>query len=69
MPPHHGEYRYLPPQRWLHTLNRGGVAFLYHPCTSSEQVDQLKALAQDCLNSYVVTPYPDLSRDQVGVVV
>lgn len=67
MTPSYGEYKYLPPQRWLHTLKRGGVAFLYHPCTNIEQVEQLKALARECLNMYVVTPYPHLTEEQVCI--
>lgn len=64
-----GEYHYLPPQRWLHTVSRGGVAFLYHPCAYSEQVDQLKELARSCLNQYIVSPYPHLSEESPLAVV
>ena len=59
-----GEYQYLPPQRWLHTIKKGGVAFLYHPCTDEEQVDQLRVVARDYLN-HVLTPYPNLTNEEV----
>ncbi len=61
-----GEYSYLPPHRWLHNLEHGGVALLYHPCAS----DTLKAGLRDYATSravdaggafrWVMSPYPDL---------
>ncbi len=30
--PAFGEYRYLPPPRWVHALEHGAAVFLYHPC-------------------------------------
>ena len=60
-----GEYQYLPPQRWLHTLKKGGLALLYHPCVNEEQVDLLRRLSLSCLNDYVLTPYPNLTREEV----
>lgn len=66
--PKFGDYQYLPPQRWLHTLKLGGVAFLYHPCTHSEQVGQLEELARSCLNQYVLTPYPHLTENYVSAL-
>ena len=68
VPPQHGEYKYLPPQRWLNTLKMGGVAFLYHPCTSNEQIELLRDLAMTCVNRYVITPYAELSQDYVSGV-
>jgi hypothetical protein len=61
-----GEYIYLPPQRWLHNLEHGGVAFLYHPCVSEEVKEALRSYAQsqpdDITGKYrwIMTPYPDL---------
>lgn len=61
-----GEYAFLPPQRYLHNLEHGGVAFLYHPCAPAETVDALRALAQaqpaDEAGDFrwILTPYPDL---------
>eukprot|EP00493_Phyllostaurus_siculus_P003926 UN03942 len=28
--PKWGEYEFLPPQRWLHAIEHGGIAFLYN---------------------------------------
>lgn len=66
--PKYGDYRYLPPQRWLHTLKTGGVAFLYHPCADPDQIDRLKFLAQSCLKAYIITPYKNLTKDKVRVL-
>ena len=42
-----GEYTYLPPQRWLHNLEHGGITFLYHPCADQRIIDELKELIND----------------------
>ncbi len=61
-----GEYDFLPPQNWVHNLEHGGVAFLYHPCAPAAVVDYLRALAQTRPADdggpfrWVLTPYPDL---------
>ncbi len=68
LPPEPGEYNYLPPQRWLNLLRRGGVAFLYHPCTDELLVDDLRTVAQSCLNYYVMTPYPNLTEAMVRLL-
>jgi len=64
--PKYGEYHYLPPQRWLHALHLGAVAFLYHPCAPLDQIAALKQLAHSCLWKHVITPYPHLNRTQVS---
>lgn len=61
-----GEYDFLPPQRWLHNLEHGGAAFLYHPCADAALVDALRTYAQarpaddGGAFRWVLTPYPDL---------
>ncbi|MCC6622047.1 MAG: DUF3105 domain-containing protein [Deltaproteobacteria bacterium] len=61
-----GEYDYLPPQRWLHNLEHGGIALLYDPCVASELVDALREFARarpdDASGPFrwVLTPYPGL---------
>lgn len=40
-----GEYASLAPQRWVHNLEHGGVALLYHPCAGDEAVETLRAYA------------------------
>lgn len=60
-----GEYEFLPVQRWLHNLEHGGAAFLYHPCADEALVAELRAAAKaqtdpDGDFRYVLTPYPNL---------
>lgn len=61
-----GEFSYLPPQRWLHNLEHGGAALLYHPCAPAEVVDGLRAYAQGRADDeggafrWILTPYADL---------
>lgn len=61
-----GEYSFLPPQRYLHNLEHGGIALLYHPCADAETVDALRALARERPEDdggpfrWVLTPYPGL---------
>ncbi len=61
-----GEYDFLPPQRWLHNLEHGGVALLYHPCVDASVVDELRAVAAAQADDdtgafrYTLTPYADL---------
>lgn len=61
-----GEYDYLPPERWVHNLEHGGVAFLYDPCDPAAVVDALRAFAtaRPADDSgpfrWVMTPYPGL---------
>lgn len=64
-----GEYRSLPPQRWLHNLEHGGIALLYHPCAPAEVVDELRALAQARGEDFrwILAPYEGL-QSAVAVV-
>lgn len=61
-----GEYAFLPQQRWLHNLEHGGMAFLYHPCAPQGMVDLLRAFAESQPDDaggpfrWVMTPYPNL---------
>ena len=61
-----GEYAYLPPQRWVHNLEHGGIVFLYHPCADPALVDELRAFAKsrpaDAAGEFrwILTPYPGL---------
>ena len=61
-----GEYEYLPPQRWLHNLEHGGVALLYDPCADDAVVDSLREFARARPDDdggvfrWVLTPYPGL---------
>lgn len=61
-----GEYDALGPERWLHNLEHGGVAFLYHPCVEPAVVDALRAIARALPGDdtgpfrWILAPYPDL---------
>lgn len=54
--PRYGEYSYVPVQRWLHTLEHGGVVMLYHPCAEKAQVDELRQIVTSCIYRHVITP-------------
>jgi len=68
-----GEYDYLPPQRWLHNLEHGGIAFLYDPCAPSALADALRELARARPDDpagpfrWVLTPYPGLPSPVAAV--
>ncbi len=61
-----GNYAYLPPQRYLHNLEHGGIAFLYNPCAPAELIAELHEAALAAPDDdggtfrYVMTPYPGL---------
>lgn len=61
-----GEYQFLPKQRWLHNLEHGAVAFLYHPCAPPATIEALRALAKSIPPDdggpfrVLMSPYPDL---------
>lgn len=55
--PVYGEYKYLPKQRWLHSLEHGAIVMLYHPCANPLEVKRLKTLVTSCLRRHVISPY------------
>ncbi len=61
-----GEYTYLPPERWVHNLEHGGIALLYNPCADQATIDALHAYAANRPDDdggqfrWVLTPYPGL---------
>ncbi len=61
-----GEYTYLPPQRWLHNLEHGGIVFLYDPCVPEATKDAIRAFAKAQPGDdsgpfrWVMTPFPGL---------
>ncbi|XP_076817736.1 uncharacterized protein LOC143463210 [Clavelina lepadiformis] len=55
-----GEYDYLPPGRYVHNLEHGGVVFLYHPCTPDEMVEKLRHVAVTCTWKYNLSKYPKI---------
>ncbi|XP_075450319.1 tumor protein p53-inducible protein 13 isoform X2 [Ascaphus truei] len=60
----YGEYVYCPPQRWVHNLKHGGVAFLYHPCVHPQLKEALSLVARSCMYKHIITPLPSLSRER-----
>ncbi|BES97742.1 Protein of unknown function (DUF3105) [Nesidiocoris tenuis] len=52
-----GEYDYLPPQRWVHNLEHGGIVMLYNPCAHRFLVQQLREVVRNCLYKHIITPY------------
>lgn len=62
--PVYGEYLYLPPQRWVHSLEHGAIVMLYHPCADRREVDLLRQVVTSCLRRHVITPSRQLSRYQ-----
>ncbi len=68
-----GEYSYLPPQRWLHNAEHGGIVLLYDPCVTDVVVNALRTFAHGVPDDdagpfrWVMTPYPGLGS-QVAVL-
>ncbi|KAL3228134.1 hypothetical protein MRX96_004049 [Rhipicephalus microplus] len=62
--PVYGEYKYVPPQRWLHSIEHGAVVMLYHPCAPTWFVEKLRKLVRDCLRKHIITPYRRLSLER-----
>ncbi|PAA85024.1 hypothetical protein BOX15_Mlig002400g2, partial [Macrostomum lignano] len=49
-----GRYIYVPAQRWLHSLEHGGIVGLYHPCAPAEQVEAFADAIAGCLRRHVI---------------
>lgn len=62
--PVYGEYLYLPPQRWIHSMEHGAVVMLYHPCADRREVAKLRHVVTSCLRRHIITPYRHLSTTQ-----
>ncbi|XP_076647825.1 uncharacterized protein LOC143356206 [Halictus rubicundus] len=62
--PVYGEYKFLPKQRWLHSLEHGAIVALYHPCANPLEVQRLKSLVSGCLRRHVITPYNMLPSER-----
>ncbi|EEB19532.1 conserved hypothetical protein [Pediculus humanus corporis] len=62
--PVYGEYEYLPKERWLHTLEHGGIVALYHPCADLMEIKLLKNLVKTCLRRHVISPSVDLTKER-----
>ncbi|OTF72658.1 DUF3105 domain containing protein [Euroglyphus maynei] len=51
-----GEYRFVPPQRWLHNVEHGAIIMIYHPCAHPMMIDKLKQLVTNCIRKHIITP-------------
>ncbi|XP_059829322.1 uncharacterized protein tp53i13 [Hypanus sabinus] len=60
----YGEYLYIPAQRWVHNLQHGGIAFLYHPCVHPQLKEELTLLARACVQKHIITPHLNLSQER-----
>ncbi|XP_067866557.1 uncharacterized protein tp53i13 [Heterodontus francisci] len=60
----YGEYLYIPPRRWVHNLQCGGIAFLYHPCVHPRLKEELSLLARMCMYKHIITPHLNLSQQR-----
>jgi len=52
-----GEYKFVPVQRWSHSIEHGTVILLYHPCTNPALVDKLRKMVTGCIRKHIITPY------------
>lgn len=64
-----GTYKYIPRQRWLHNLEHGGIAALYHPCADLRGISILKKLVKSCLRKHIISPVKEIPRDRPFVLV
>uniref|UniRef100_A0A224XT77 Putative conserved secreted protein n=1 Tax=Panstrongylus lignarius TaxID=156445 RepID=A0A224XT77_9HEMI len=62
--PRYGEYKFLPRQRWIHSLEHGAVVMLYHPCAHPFAVKQIKDIVRSCLYRHIITPYTLLPHNR-----
>lgn len=49
-----GEYRFLPPQRWLHNIEHGAVVLLYHPCANPYMIGFVRDIVRGCIRKHVI---------------
>lgn len=62
--PVYGEYTYLPAQRWIKSLEHGGIVAVYHPCVNKRQLNDLRKLIKQCLYRHIITPYEKLDAER-----
>merc|ERR1712136_366588 len=53
----YGEYRFVPPGRYIHNLEHGAVVFMYHPCAPESGKTALKGIARSCTWKHLITNY------------
>ncbi|CAD6234639.1 GSCOCG00002029001-RA-CDS [Cotesia congregata] len=55
--PQLGEYKFIPKQRWLNSLDNDAVVLLYHPCAERSAINKLRLLIMRYYERYIFTPY------------
>ncbi|XP_069082341.1 tumor protein p53-inducible protein 13 isoform X2 [Pleurodeles waltl] len=60
----YGEYKFCPPQRWVHNLQHGAVAFLYHPCVNPALKEDLCLFARTYYYKHIITPHVGLTKER-----
>lgn len=65
----YGEYKYLPPGRYVHNLEHDAVVFMYHPCAPPAMVDELRQTATSCLTRHIITAFANLTEQYPFAVV
>ncbi|XP_008545557.1 uncharacterized protein LOC103569820 [Microplitis demolitor] len=60
--PVYGEYKFVPKQRWIHSLEHGAVVMLYHPCANKNEINLLRKIVTQCLRRHIITPYTELDQ-------
>ncbi|CAM1313162.1 Uncharacterised protein g6180 [Pycnogonum litorale] len=53
--PKYGEYKFVPPQRWLHNVEHGGVILMYHPCVMMSELEKAKTVVVNCIWKHIIT--------------
>ncbi|KAJ4432101.1 hypothetical protein ANN_20715 [Periplaneta americana] len=64
--PRYGEYKFVPRQRWVHSLEHGAVVMLYHPCANQLEVNRLRHLVIRCLRRHIITPHALLDEERTN---
>ncbi|XP_067136893.1 uncharacterized protein [Centruroides vittatus] len=59
-----GEYKFVPPQRWLHNLEHGAIVMLYHPCTHPFIVNELQSIVKDCIRKHIISASNNLPLER-----
>ncbi|KAH0567052.1 hypothetical protein KQX54_006386 [Cotesia glomerata] len=55
--PQLGEYKFIPKQRWLNSLDNDAVVLLYHPYAERSAINKLRLLIMKYYERYIFTPY------------
>ena len=72
--PYWGKYTFIPPQRWMHSLEHGGIVFLYNNCLSAHSIHKIQHFISTLKHTfdteyfrYILTPFLTL-RTNVAII-